>query len=50
MVHSSLRLNRYDQDRAREAATKLGISVSEFLRSAIRKETDRVLSELKLSA
>ena len=50
MVHSSLRLNRYDRDRAVEAAAKLGISVSEFLRSAVRKETDRVLSELKLSA
>jgi hypothetical protein len=50
MVASSLRLARYDRDRAIEAATKLGLSVSEFLRTAIKEKTDRVLEELKLSA
>ena len=50
MVSTSLRLNRFDRDRVIEAATRLGISVSEFHRCAIRKETDRVLNELKLSA
>jgi hypothetical protein len=51
MVHSNVRLSRYDRDRSIEAATKLGISRSEFFRAAIKEKTEKVLTEeLKLSA
>jgi len=50
MVLSSVRLNRYDRDRAIEAAAKLGISMSELVRNSIREKTAQVLEELKLSA
>lgn len=46
MVHTSVRLNRYDRDRAVEAATKLGISVSELIRNSIREKNAQVLEKL----
>jgi len=49
MVHTALRIPRREHTRLIPAAAKLEISVSEFLRSAIKEKTDRVLEE-KLSA
>jgi hypothetical protein len=43
MVHTSLRVSRGEHDRLVEAAVKLGLSVSQVVRAAIRDKTVRVL-------
>jgi hypothetical protein len=43
MVHTAVRVPRSDHDRLVEAAVKLGLSVSQVVRAAIRDKNVRVL-------
>jgi hypothetical protein len=48
-LHTAVRIPRSDHERLIAAASRLEISVSEFLRLAVREKADRALEE-KLSA
>jgi hypothetical protein len=47
-LHKSFRFPRRDHERLMDAASRLEISVSEFLRLAVREKAERALEE-KLS-
>ena len=45
VLSGSVRLDRFDRDRAVEAAARMGVSMSELIRSSVRKEAEAILNQ-----